>query len=260
MMLRMMQKHLQVRFFKGNLNASLACGYPYVCLYTSSLWHHCQLEGIFGHLGGGPLGDGGVDMETAIVTVGGIVPCLESRTAQIEKVNWSTACVHPTLPLGCGCRVTSCFDLRLPCLFPPRWARYLELWAKMTPFSRKLRLSDVSTAIAKETKTTGSAILWVQSWCRSLKEEQRETNQEPPLHQLQNHSAGGYKWKEIFLPSSLNAMGSVFGVCLELVSWTLKSSSFLGPGVIAQVPPCHLIEEPFLTHMNQSREKGGGLI
>lgn len=34
-----------------------------------------------------PLGDGGVDMGTAIVTVGGTVPCLESRTAQIEKVN-----------------------------------------------------------------------------------------------------------------------------------------------------------------------------
>lgn len=34
-----------------------------------------------------PLGDGWANMGTAIVTVGGTILCLGSRTAQIEKVN-----------------------------------------------------------------------------------------------------------------------------------------------------------------------------
>lgn len=99
---------------------------------------------------GMPLGDGWVDMGTAIVTVGGTVPCLGSRTVHTEKVNWSTSCVHPALPPDCGYRVTSCFELRPPLPFQPRWARYLELWAKMTPFSpNKWPLSHLTATVRR---------------------------------------------------------------------------------------------------------------
>ena len=49
-------KELAGLLFKGNLSASLACGYPHACLYTTVCDIIVHSDNIFGHLGGGPLG------------------------------------------------------------------------------------------------------------------------------------------------------------------------------------------------------------